>query len=77
MIVYIFLLGCLFTTSIVNSFPQIADISDNLYSDNPEAKLALTSDNPTDVDQAFESSSILSGEAASFILIRRFRNDRS
>lgn len=63
MIIYILLLECLFTTTIVNSLPQITDFSDNLYLDNPGEKLALTSDNPTDVAQASDTDSplILSG----------------
>lgn len=77
MIVHIILLEFLFTTAIVNSLPQSDNILGDLYSEDPGAKLALMSDSPTDVDQAFDRSFILSGEAASFVLIRRFRNDRN
>lgn len=61
MIIYSFLLECLFTTTLVNSLPQIADVSGSLYLDDPGNMFALMSDNPTDDAQAVDSSSTLSG----------------
>lgn len=61
MILYIFLLECVYITGIVNSLPQIADVLSGLYPDNSGKTLAPTSYDLADVAEAPDSSFLLSG----------------
>ena len=67
MIIYSFLLECLFTMTLVNSLSQIADLSGSLHLDDPGNMFALMSDDPTDDDQTVDSSSTLSGKMPSLV----------
>lgn len=61
MIIRISLLELLFMTTIVNSLPQLADVSASLYSDNSGKLLAMSSENPADVAPSPDTSYFLSG----------------